>query len=100
MDFFITFALYAESAFFSGCWRYIVDPALMPWMTLPQPPYRQPSPLDRPVRVDGLPRISRAGRPEAALRAEEGRQQQAVGVDQQDQQAFHQPQYISVALDA
>ncbi len=61
----------------------------MPGMTLPQSLHRQPGPLDCPMRVDGLARIGRAGRPEAALRAEEGRQQQAVGVDQQDQQLFH-----------
>lgn len=61
----------------------------MPGMTLPQPPDRQPGPLDRAVRVDGLARIGRAGRIKPALRAEEGRQQQAVGVDQQDQQFFH-----------
>ena len=61
----------------------------MPGMTLPQPPDRQPGPLDRPMRVDRFPRIGRAGRIKPALCAEEGRQQQAVGVDQQDQQFFH-----------
>ena len=69
--------------------RHIINPPLMPGMTLPQSPDRQPGPSDRAMRVDGLPRVGRAGRIEAALRAEEGRQQQAVGVDQQDQQFFH-----------
>lgn len=44
----------------------------MPGMAFPQSPDRQPGPLDRAMRVDGLPRIGRAGRPKPALRAEEG----------------------------
>lgn len=70
-------------------WRHIINPPLMPGMAFPQPLDGQPSPPDRPMRIDGLARIGRAGRVKPALRAEEGRQQQAVGVDQQDQQFFH-----------
>lgn len=54
---------------------------------------RQPGALDRAVHFDGFPRVSRTGRIKPALGAEEWRQQQAVGIDQQDEQAFHRIQY-------
>ena len=79
---------HAESVF-SASRRYVVDAALMPWMASADSADRQPAAFQRAMGLDRLTRISRAGRMEAALRAEKGRQQVAVGVDQCDQQGFH-----------
>ena len=65
----------------------------MPGMAFADSADRQPGAFERAVGFDGLAGVSRAGRIKPALGAEKRRQQQAVGIDQQDEQAFHRIQY-------
>jgi hypothetical protein len=61
----------------------------MPGMAAQEASQCEPRPTRRPMYLDRLARVRRAGRVEAALAAEERAQQQAIAVDQSEQDRFH-----------